>query len=153
MKWLTREKEQCREISLFYDFCIIPHQSVRTTKKGNYYVPSKIHDFKKRVTYETMEQFKNQTILKGPLLFKADYAFPILESMPKKIKNIILSGGIYLKITKPDVTDNTQKAFIDAVSKCIMAGDQEISVCIVRKFYAKEPYIKATFTELENPIS
>ena len=72
--------------------------------------------------------------------------------MPNKIKELILSGKLFYKTSKPDITDNTQKAFIDAVSEALDFKDQEISeVGPIRKFYSNKPYIIATFTELPNP--
>lgn len=102
-----------------------PHQSVRFTRKGIGYKPKKIVDYQKYIQRLAEEQLAEDfvTIEAGiPIYIKQltyQYAFPKSWSKRKK------SEGGY-KTTKPDLQDNLNKAFLDALEGIVYEQDQNI---------------------------
>lgn len=124
-------------IKLDLDIKAVPHQSVRVTRRGFTYQPKKIKDYKNTIQIMVREQLPNEFCLipKGtPIsINKLHYIFEYPKSFSKsKQKNTIF------KTTKPDLHDNLNKAFFDALEGVVWEQDQNICLMNdVRKIYGK----------------
>jgi Holliday junction resolvase RusA-like endonuclease len=68
------------------------------------------------------------------------------SSLSKKEKQLILSGGIVYKHTKPDISDNLQKRYFDALQGVLFTNDSR--VCHIKdtmKFYGTNPRAEFIF--------
>ena len=119
----------------------VPHQSVRVTRKGFTYQPKKIKDYKQTIQMMVREQLPSHfcIIEKGtPIAInKLHYIFEYPKSFSKvKQKNTIF------KTTKPDLHDNLNKAFFDALEGVVWEQDQNICLMNdVRKIYGEKSKI------------
>jgi Holliday junction resolvase RusA-like endonuclease len=78
------------------------------------------------------------------------FVFPPLKNFPKWKLNLIDSGGVIFKTTQPDLTDNLQKGFIDAMKGLVFSNDSIICVCgNVKKIYGKEPRTEIELDEFD----
>ena len=122
----------------------MPHQSVRVTRRGIHYQPKKVKDYKRDVVLQAKEQLPDdfKIIPKGSEIniLELVYCFAFPKSMAKKNRVVGMS-----KTTKPDLHDNLNKAFFDALEGVVWEQDQNIS-CIqfMRKCYGEEDYIRMT---------
>lgn len=122
-----------------------PHQSVRFTRSGRSYKPKKIVDYQAYVIKLVSDQLPEgfEIIPAGTLIFidqlHYQYAYPKAFSKKKRQQ-----GKIY-KPTKPDLQDNLNKAFLDALEGVVYEQDQNI-VCInnLEKFYGETDKITLT---------
>tara|TARA_E500000081_G_scaffold153221_1_gene187110 strand:- start:1054 stop:1473 length:420 start_codon:yes stop_codon:yes gene_type:complete len=130
------------ELTLHFDIKPTPHQSFRRGRNGIAYTPKKILDFKKEISYSAMSQVEDgfEIIRAGtPIIVEyLHYCFEFTKSTA--LKRRILGMP---KTTKPDLLDNLNKAFIDALEGTIFEQDQNIiEVKDLRKFYGKSNYIE-----------
>lgn len=130
------------ELTLHFDIKPTPHQSFRRGRNGIAYTPKKILDFKKEISYSAMSQVGDgfEIIRAGtPIIVEyLHYCFEFTKSTA--LKRRILGMP---KTTKPDLLDNLNKAFIDALEGTIFEQDQNIiEVKDLRKFYGKSNYIQ-----------
>lgn len=88
------------------------------------------------------------TLYDGPLRLKALFVFPPLKSFPKAKMNILASGGIIWKHTKPDLQDNLMKGCVDALEGIVFVNDSQICEVISRKVYGTVPRVELTFEPL-----
>jgi Holliday junction resolvase RusA-like endonuclease len=123
----------------------MPHQSVRFTKTGHSYKPKKIMDYQKYIVSLVSSQLPEgfETIPSGSLIFIEElhyqYAYPKAFSKKKKQQ-----GKIY-KETKPDLQDNLNKAFLDALEGVVYEQDQNIvSINNLEKYYGESDKITLT---------
>ena len=123
----------------------MPHQSVRFTKTGHSYKPKKIMDYQKYIVSLVSSQLPEgfETIPSGSLIFIEElhyqYAYPKAFSKKKKQQ-----GKIY-KETKPDLPDNLNKAFLDALEGVVYEQDQNIvSINNLEKYYGESDKITLT---------
>ena len=122
-----------------------PHQSVRFTRSGRSYKPKKIMDYQSYVIKLVSDQLPEgfEIIPAGTLIFidKLHYQYAYPKSFSKKKKQ---QGKIY-KETKPDLQDNLNKAFLDALEGLVYEQDQNI-VCInnLEKYYGETDKITLT---------
>lgn len=123
------------KIKLDLQIKAVPHQSVRVTRRGFTYQPKKIKDYKQTIQKMVREQLPDHfcIIQKGKeiAINKLHYIFEYPKSFSKvKQKNIIF------KTTKPDLHDNLNKAFFDALEGVVWEQDQNICLMNdVRKIY------------------
>ena len=136
---------------------IVPTQSVRVrivhTKDGReflqFYQLVKIKKYKAYVVETVTKQLSPDFILlEGPLRMSLIASFPIPSWMTKNLQTVIDSGGIVYKHTKPDITDNILKGFIDALQGVLYKNDSQISIIGAMKIYERKPKVKITIEQL-----
>ena len=130
------------ELTLHFNLKPTPHQSFRMSRSGVALTPKKILDFKKDVAWELSGQLSEdfEIIRAGtPIIVEyLHYCFKFPKSTALKRR---IEGAV--KVTKPDLLDNLNKAFIDALEGIVFEQDQNIvEVKDLRKFYGKEDYIE-----------
>ena len=131
-----------------------------TIKKGrtSLYVAKnkRVKDFEQDFAYEVLA-IKNKSrfkLITGMVRIKNIlYVFPAKGPKQKSyLERCIVSGIIPYKSTKPDLTDNLQKAWVDACNGLLWKDDSlivEISG-IVRKIYGHVPRIEFEVEEIEH---
>lgn len=136
---------------------IVPTQSVRArivhTKDERefiqFYQLAKIKKYKDYVADTVKEQLTPDFILlEGPLRMTLIASFPILSGMNKDLLTIIDSGGRVYKHTKPDITDNILKGFVDSLEGILYKNDSQISIIGAIKIYERKPKVKITIEQL-----
>jgi Holliday junction resolvase RusA-like endonuclease len=130
------------ELTLHFDIRPTPHQSFRRGRNGIAYTPKKILDFKKDIAQIAMSQVEDgfEIIRAGtPIIVEhLHYCFAFTKSTALKRRIIGMP-----KATKPDLLDNLNKAFIDALEGTIFEQDQNIvEVKDLKKFYGESDYIE-----------
>lgn len=130
------------ELTLHFNLKPTPHQSFRRGRNGVAYTPKKILDFKKDVAWELSNQLNSDfEIIKAGTPIIVEYLhycfeFPKSTALKRRIEGL-------QKTTKPDLLDNLNKAFIDALEGIVFEQDQNIvEVKDLRKFYGESNYIK-----------
>lgn len=119
----------------------VPHQSMRFTRTGRTYKPKKIIEYQENVIALVKEQLPVEFVMipAGTNIFveKLSYQYEYPKSMPKKRR----VGKVY-KPTKPDLQDNLNKAFLDALEGVVYEQDQNIvSIQNLEKFYGDKDSI------------
>ncbi len=119
----------------------MPHQSVRFTRSGRSYKPKKIMDYQQHIIKLTKHQLKEdfEVIPAGTeiVIEQLTYQYAYLKSEPKKNRN----KRIY-KVTKPDLQDNLNKAFLDALEGVVYEQDQNIvAINKLEKYYGDKDLI------------
>jgi len=134
-----------KEIELYFEIRPTPHQSVRTAK-GIFFQPKKIMDFKKDIAALAKKRLPADFKPWGrdvPVILLINYYFRYRKS--EKKENI---GAMIPKITKPDVTDNLNKAFVDALAGIVFEVDQQIYGIRAFKYWYHKDAIHAKFKTL-----
>ena len=123
----------------------LAHQSVRFGRGGIKYKPKKVLDYQKYVRTLIENQLpKDFNIISAGCPIKVNYieyiyAYP--KSMAKKRR--ILKAP---KVTKPDLQDNLNKAFFDALEGLVYEQDQNIvEINNMAKYYGPEDKIRVQF--------
>jgi Holliday junction resolvase RusA-like endonuclease len=123
----------------------LAHQSVRFGRGGIKYKPKKVLDYQKYVRTLIENQLPEDfNIIPAGCPIKVNhieyiYAYP--KSMAKKRR--ILKAP---KVTKPDLQDNLNKAFFDALEGLIYEQDQNIvEINNMVKYYGPEDKIRVQF--------
>lgn len=117
------------------------HQSMRFTRSGRSYKPKKIMDYQSHIIKLAKHQIKDdfEVIPAGTeiVIEQLTYQYAYLKSEPKKNRN----KKIY-KVTKPDLQDNLNKAFLDALEGVIYEQDQNIvAINKLEKYYGDKDLI------------
>jgi len=117
------------------------HQSVRFTRSGRSYKPKKIIDYQATVVRLAEEQLPKdfKIIPAGTNIFieELTYQYAYIKSIPKKRR----VGKLY-KATKPDLQDNLNKAFLDALEGVVYEQDQNIvAINKLEKYYGDKDLI------------
>ena len=86
----------------------------------------------------------------GPISVKAIFIFPPLKSFTKSKLNILASGGVIFKDTKPDLQDNLMKGVIDSLEGIVFNNDSQIVEVKSRKIYGTVPRVELVFEELKS---
>jgi len=125
------------ELTLKYNITPVPHQSVKIGRNGIAYQPKKVSDFKAYVRRLTRDQLPNgfNMISAGTAITVEclHYQFIYPKSFSKKARI-----DQFPKTTKPDLLDNLNKAFIDALEGLVFEQDQNIvEVKSLKKFYGE----------------
>jgi Holliday junction resolvase RusA-like endonuclease len=130
------------ELTLHFNLKPTPHPSFRRGRNGVAYTPKKILDFKKNVAWELSNQLNSDfEIIKAGTPIIVEYLhycfeFPKSTALKRRIEGT-------QKTTKPDLLDNLNKAFIDALEGIVFEQDQNIvEVRDLRKFYGESDYIE-----------
>jgi Holliday junction resolvase RusA-like endonuclease len=115
------------------------------TRSGRSYKPRKIVNYQKYVVELVKPQLPEgfEIIPAGSLIYieKLHYVYAYPKSFSKKKKQ---QGKIY-KQTKPDLPDNLNKAFLDALEGIVYEQDQNIvSVNNLQKYYGEKDAILLT---------
>lgn len=123
----------------------LSHQSVRFGRGGIKYKPKKVTDYQKYVKTLIEAQLpKDFNIIPAGCPIKVNYieyvyAYP--KSLAKKRRILKLP-----KVTKPDLQDNLNKAFFDALEGLVYVQDQNIvEIKNLAKYYGPEDKIKVQF--------
>jgi len=123
----------------------LAHQSVRIGRGGIKYKPKKVLDYQKYVRTLIENQLpKDFNIIPAGCPIKVNYveyiyAYP--KTMAKK-RRILKTP----KTTKPDLQDNLNKAFFDALEGLIYEQDQNIvEINNMAKYYGPEDKIRVQF--------
>lgn len=130
------------ELTLRFDLRPTPHQSFRMSRSGVAYTPKKILDFKRQIARLTNNQLEEDfEIIKAgtPIIVEyLHYCFEFTKATALKRRQEGLQ-----KTTKPDLLDNLNKAFIDALEGIVFEQDQNIvEVKDLKKFYGERNYIE-----------
>lgn len=123
----------------------MPHQSVRTGK-GRFYVPAEVLKYKRDVQAIVRSQMgKAGMVIKkhAPLKVKIIYIFTYTQKLHRT------DGILIPKVTKPDVTDNLNKALCDALEGVVYTQDQQIYDFNGIKFWGPTDRILITVTCVE----
>lgn len=91
---------------------------------------------------------ENFQLFSGPVKLRALFVFPPLKSFSKSKLNILASGGIIYKDTKPDLQDNLCKGVCDALEGIVFNNDSQIVEVSSRKIYGTVPCVELIFEEL-----
>jgi Holliday junction resolvase RusA-like endonuclease len=128
-------------IELVYNIKPIAHQSVRGGKKG-FYQPKRIKEYKKAIQLLTKSQLPKGFKMYAkevPLVMVVDFFFK---------KKSLSSHCAFAKVTKPDVTDNLNKALVDALAGIIFTQDQQIYRLVATKYWYKEDKIVVNISDV-----
>lgn len=132
-------------LDLRYKVAPQAHQSFRIGKNGIRYKPKKVKDYQDYLQALTLEQLPSDfRLIEAGTPIKVEYvhyiyAYP--KSMSKKRRKERPS-----KVTKPDLQDNLNKAFFDALEGVIYEQDQNIvEISSLKKYYGEENEIKIRF--------
>lgn len=136
--------DDLQSIKLVFPGEILAHQSVRKSRGGAFYQPKKVQKYKDRIRLDAISQLtlKFTAWKEVVIIDELTFIFPPIESLKAVDHAKIASGEIVYKQTKPDLTDNLQKAFIDALSGVLFKDDNIIvEENCVRKVYGHRPGI------------
>ena len=130
------------ELILHFKVKPVPHQSFRRGRNGIAYTPKKVVDFKDVIRWEAESQLPDGfDIIKAGTPITVEYLHYCFD-YPKSVALKRRKPGSP-KTTKPDLLDNLNKAFIDALEGLVFEQDQNIvEVKDLRKFYGDGDYIE-----------
>jgi len=117
------------------------------------YQPEDVIEFKRAIRTEAVQGMGGALPLQGAVAIEIQFIFSPLKGFSKAQKIAIAEGRKVYKTTKPDLTDNLPKGFVDALSGVVFERDQ--LVCLVgkyEKFYAMKAGIRLkawTIDEIE----
>jgi len=144
-------------ITLHFDTEPKAVQSVkaRVIHKGNkhipiMYQPASVKEYKKLIANIAKKQYKGEPINRNiPLSISIEYVFKHPTNWSKKKIERLKWGEVVYKVTKPDVTDNLQKGFVDALAGIVWEADQQIcEMDKVRKVWGLKSEINLIVEEL-----
>ena len=132
-------------LTLEYNIRPLAHQSFRIGRNGIKYKPKKVKDYQNIIQILTIVQLPKDfnIIPSGSTIFvnyiEYIYAYPKSMAKYKREKK-------QFKTTKPDLQDNLNKAFFDALEGLIYEQDQNIVVINkMSKFYGEFDKIMVQF--------
>jgi Holliday junction resolvase RusA-like endonuclease len=128
-------------LKLTFNIKAVPHQSVRIGRNNIAYKPKKIINYQVAIRALAIAQLPKgfEMIPAGTeiTIQRLTYQFKYLKSTPKKRRT-----GKVPKTTKPDLHDNLNKAFMDALEGIVFEQDQNIvKIKNLEKYYDKEDLI------------
>ena len=128
-------------LKLTFNIKPVPHQSVRIGRNNIAYKPKKIINYQVAIKSLAIQQLPKgfEMIPAGTeiTIERLTYQFEYLKATPKKRRT-----GKVPKTTKPDLHDNLNKAFIDALEGIVFEQDQNIvKINNLEKYYDKENLI------------
>tara|TARA_R100000655_G_scaffold21018_1_gene43191 strand:- start:2400 stop:2810 length:411 start_codon:yes stop_codon:yes gene_type:complete len=126
------------ELKLTYYIRPIAHQSVRMSKKGYTYTPKNVVKYKRSIAEQTKSQLPEDfVIIKHSTPITVEYLHYIYKYPAKWRKKD--KENFTFRISSPDLLDNVNKAFMDALEGIVFENDA--SVCYVKelkKYYGDE---------------
>ncbi len=130
-------------------------QSARFAKIGGFmrsFQPKETVQWKAYCKLQAQQQIpRGFKLMKGPVrLVSALFVFPPLKGWSKRKLAKLAAGGILIKDTKPDLTDNLLKGCIDALKGVVYEDDSLIGdVGGTRKIYGEPARTELVFEEIE----
>lgn len=126
------------KLKLTYNIRPVAHQSVRMSRKGYTYTPKNVVKYKKEIIHQTKSQLPEDfEIIKHSTPITVEYLHYIYK-YPSKWNKKQKEEFTY-RIASPDLLDNVNKAFMDALEGIVFENDA--SVCYVKelkKYYSDE---------------
>tara|TARA_X000000368_G_scaffold209873_2_gene165785 strand:+ start:199 stop:609 length:411 start_codon:yes stop_codon:yes gene_type:complete len=132
-------------LTLEYNIRPLAHQSFRVGRNGIKYKPKKVKNYQALLEILTLEQLPKGFNIVGagtPITVNyIEYVYAYPKSLPKKRRLSKVP-----KVTKPDLQDNLNKAFFDALEGLIYEQDQNIvEIKNMVKYFGPEDKIKVEF--------
>ena len=125
-------------------------QSFRFTRSGRKYQPKEIGDWKNLLKMQAREQISSDVMPSCKALqIDVEFIFPPLKGWSKKKLAQLEHGCTMYKTTKPDLTDNLMKGFIDALSGILYDCDQQICIVHSVKKYGLQAMTTLKIKELD----
>lgn len=111
------------------------------------YTPKETASYENLVRVEYELQTERYKFSDGTFLsMRIDAYYPIPKSASKKRRALMVSGELR-PIKKPD-SDNVIKIIADSLNGIAYRDDTQIVTCECYKYYADDPCVKVTLTEL-----
>lgn len=157
MQLTKRGPNLCVEVELSFDIKPKPKQSVRQgqnkkTKEKIFFRDSKVAAFETEIWALAKNQMIGKRKLCGPISVRISYIYPLPSGAPAEVRKNVEAGMIYYKETQPDITDNLNKAPIDALKGVVFDNDNSIVHIDARKIYGRTHKIRMLFRELPQPF-
>lgn len=132
-------------LTLEFNLRPMPHQSVKFGRNGIKYKPKKVLDYQKYVRTLASEQLPDDFNIipaGSPIVVNyIEYVYAYPKSLAKKRRLPRVP-----KTTMPDLHDNLNKAFFDALEDLIYEQDQNIvEIKNMVKYFGPEDKIKVQF--------
>lgn len=132
-------------LTLEFNLRPMPHQSVKFGRNGIKYKPKKVLDYQKYVRTLASEQLSDDFNIipaGSPIVVNyIEYVYAYPKSLAKKRRLPRVP-----KTTMPDLHDNLNKAFFDALEDLIYEQDQNIvEIKNMVKYFGPEDKIKVQF--------
>lgn len=133
-----------------------PKQSARfrivKKKTGGQFVSSyqkkSVKDAAKSIGSQIKEQLpKDFKIIDNPIQMDILFVFPPLKSWSKKKLELLKSGEVIYKETKPDI-DNTTKNLLDPMEGLVFTNDSRVCRIRVQKIFGFEPRTEVKLKEI-----
>lgn len=134
------------EVNLIFNIRPIAHQSMRYSKKGFSYTPMRVRYYKKNIVTLTKQQLpKDFKMIKSGTEITVEhlhYIFKHPTNFSKKKRESFL-----YRTSRPDLLDNINKAFMDALEGVVFEKDENIvHVKDLQKYYGPKDMIKLKLT-------
>ena len=101
------------------------HQSVRSAN-GSFYQPAPVKAYRRAVALIAKQSWKAEPTDKAIFITKLIYKFKVPKKLEKQLNVSIDNGMYFYKTTRPDLGDNLNKAFFDALTGVIWQDDSQI---------------------------
>lgn len=141
-------------MDFFFPVDPVAVQSARFCRHGKFirsYQPESVVSFKKAIKTLAMKQLPPDfKIFETGIKVEIDFIFPPLKSFSKKKMQSLISGEIIYKTTRPDLSDNLHKAFMDALTGTLWEDDGLIAENHSRKIYGVSGGIRLKVLPLTN---
>ena len=123
----------------------IATQSVRTTKSGHKYQPTRITKFKREVgAIAKLQLGKHWKPIEGEAVVHLDLDFALPKTAAKGLKKLVFERNEKVPmLSRPDV-DNCTKGIFDALNGIAWIDDCQVRSVTTTKNYAKEDGITIT---------
>ena len=124
-------------LELNYNIRPLAHQSVKLTKTGHTYTPKNVKKYKAEIIKQTKlqlpKEFKIIESERPIFIEELHYIFKYPSNWRKHQKS-----KFTYRIASPDLLDNINKAFIDALEGVVFENDKNIcSVRNLKKYYGE----------------
>lgn len=128
-------------------------QSVRTTKAGRQYQPTRIVKFKREVSREAKHQLGNKwQLLSGEVWVELEFDFALPKSAKTTLKHRVWKGNEKVAmLCRPDV-DNCTKGVLDALNGIAWVDDCQVRKITATKNYAQTDGITITIHNKESYV-
>lgn len=117
----------------------------RFTKAGGSYTPKETVYYENHV--KTCYTSQGGRYFEGAISAHIDVYMGIPQSKSIKRKAMMAAGQIR-PTKKPDI-DNVAKVILDSLNKIAYHDDSAVVECIVRKWYAEQPYVDVVIETVE----
>lgn len=147
-KEMLKNHKSTNSISLYFDLKPRAKQSARhVVNKGKIksYQNKDLKSWENAIKMMAKNQYKAEILTCGLAVKNLIYSFKALKSFTKKQNLEIAEKGYIYKITKPDLTDNLNKALFDALEGIVYKNDSQI--CVIKN--AQKIYTNKNFIKLE----